>query len=609
MAVDVSKYTTPIKTAVMAREVRDNIADGIDAIASEVNTYEETLSADNDQFKEDITTKEKAHSDAENARVVAENVRQTNEENRQVAESGRVAAESNRETAFSGMTHVDANLEISSARNSNITGKQYDTVGHRMDNVDSQLAEKANAEDLYKRFNYKYKNAVDTVHGLLHRTSIIGDSISHGAGSLDSPNNSWAGILRKMLQIEYNTKNYGYVNLGLPEAVHGSFDVDAISVTQNGTWTEKNPNGSYPGAYAIESSTSGDSLTITVLRESKLLGIFYEIATDGGLIDISLNDVVVVSNYDTKVGTVATYGLTTLIDTSSYVAPFTLKITKKDNGRTDFSGIELLDDSSMPILDNYSKSGSALVDYTDDILNRELDSNVVFFALGYNDRYGRNDINGFTAKITTVINKLKSNGAFCVVLDFLWYLPIADVFRQQLLRLHQSLPNSIYIPFPDLVIFTNSQEAIDSGFSKDGTHMQPLGHQMVGEFIAKMLGLGVTSKKLAEKILVQDEAIADIAPLNGWVKRGPNCQVIKNNNTISIFFSLKSGTTSNGTEIFDIPNWAIPGESGVIDFQVLVTDGTNFTNGTCYIGNNKCKIGGGVTANAGIIGNVTYSIN
>lgn len=135
MAVDVSKYTTPIKTAVMAREVRDNIADGIDAIASEVNTYEEQLSTDNDQFKEDITKQESARVTAEATRVSAETTRQANETTRQTAEASRVTAETARETAFNGMAHVDANLELSAARQ----GKS--SLLENLQAKDSQLAD------------------------------------------------------------------------------------------------------------------------------------------------------------------------------------------------------------------------------------------------------------------------------------------------------------------------------------------------------------------------------------------------------------------------------------------------------------------------------------
>ncbi|MFL0251415.1 glycosyl hydrolase family 28-related protein [Clostridium neuense] len=141
MAIDVSQYTAPIKTAAKARDVRDNIANGIDAIATEVNQYEADLSADNDQFKEDITAEEKAHSDAETARVTAEQARQTaettrqqNETARQTAENNRITAEAARETAFSQMQHIDANAELAAARQ----GK--DSLLANLQDKDSQIA-------------------------------------------------------------------------------------------------------------------------------------------------------------------------------------------------------------------------------------------------------------------------------------------------------------------------------------------------------------------------------------------------------------------------------------------------------------------------------------
>jgi hypothetical protein len=142
MAVDISQETQAIRTAVFAKDVRDSIANGIDAVATEMNTYENNLSSDNDQFKADITTEEAQHAQAESARVTAETARVSAENTRQANEQTRQTNETARETAFAGMQHVDANLELSAAR------QGYDSLLLNLQNKDSQLAEKAKQADL-----------------------------------------------------------------------------------------------------------------------------------------------------------------------------------------------------------------------------------------------------------------------------------------------------------------------------------------------------------------------------------------------------------------------------------------------------------------------------
>lgn len=159
MAIDVSQYTIPIKTAVMARDVRDNIADGMDAIATEVNNYEEQLSSDNDQFKEDIDK------------------RQTNLEdifNQEIANQ-TVANPSNAETV--------------AARTDNITNKTYDTLGKRLDDQSSQLADIPN--QVYITEKAKKTETFNILEELMEEMSylrndgtfhLIGDSITAGYG-------------------------------------------------------------------------------------------------------------------------------------------------------------------------------------------------------------------------------------------------------------------------------------------------------------------------------------------------------------------------------------------------------------------------------------------
>jgi|GEM_PF-2853749 len=147
MAVDISQETQAIRTAVFAKDVRDSIAGGLDTMASEVNTYESNLSADNDQFKTDITAQEAQHAQAESTRVTAEQgrvsaetTRQSNEQTRQTNETNRVSEFNTIKTAYESATHENTSVELTAARTSGVTGQSYNNIGLRMDNTDSQLA-------------------------------------------------------------------------------------------------------------------------------------------------------------------------------------------------------------------------------------------------------------------------------------------------------------------------------------------------------------------------------------------------------------------------------------------------------------------------------------
>lgn len=133
MAVDISQETQAIRTAVFAKDVRDNIAGGLDTMASEINTYENNLSSDNDQFKTDIGN------------------RQTNLENT-----------FNQEIANQSVANP-SNAETVAARTDNVANTTYSTLGARLDAHSSQLADNANkvkgVTTLDEYINYAIKDS------------------------------------------------------------------------------------------------------------------------------------------------------------------------------------------------------------------------------------------------------------------------------------------------------------------------------------------------------------------------------------------------------------------------------------------------------------------
>ncbi|MNI61237.1 hypothetical protein D3C73_1164980 [compost metagenome] len=99
-----------------------------------------------------------------------------------------------------------------------------------------------------------------------------------------------------------------------------------------------------------------------------------------------------------------------------------------------------------------------------------------------------------------MISKLQY-GQKVIVLDFLWFEQIDNNdFKKAIKRLADNT-NSIYIDFN--IILKNQTELVlqQRGFLSDSVHPTPLGHNLIAEVIAKKIGLGVSSKSLAERLL------------------------------------------------------------------------------------------------------------
>lgn len=408
-----------------------------------------------------------------------------------------------------------------------------------------------------KNFCIKLKNNIKTIN-------FIGDSISHGVGATTTFNDSWVGIMRKLLNEEFNGVNYGYVSLNTKETGHTWFEHDIIDVKKIGTWSETNPNGAVIGNYNIYSSTPGDKLQIKVKRDCKYVRIYFEKNNDCGSFDVSLNGTVV-KTIDSN-STNIEIGLSDLIDTEQYPALFDLDITVK-SGRVSVCGIQLIDDLNNYTVNNFSKAGISLQQIHNPILWHYFNADVVFFNLGHNDCYSMRNLDGFKSYINQCIEIINVCNPFVIVNDFIWYENEDNGFRQELKRLCNSIKKAIYIPFPDKVPFTNMSEATESGFLVDFSHLSDIGHQMIAETNAKVLGLSVTSKHTILKL----ENKLDYASVRNLVLNSANVYIGNENlieNTIVNFNYLSniSNIISQKTITFTLD----------VDIDIKCKDNTNF---------------------------------
>lgn len=150
MAVDVSKRTAQIRTAVYGKDVRENIAGGIEDIAGEVNQFEDVTTQRQNDYESNVNKQwsdykeimdsdeairkadEEIRKSNEDGRITSEDTRKQAEITRKNNETERIDNEQARKTAFDGMEHVDANLELSTARGT------FSTLDDRLGNAEGE---------------------------------------------------------------------------------------------------------------------------------------------------------------------------------------------------------------------------------------------------------------------------------------------------------------------------------------------------------------------------------------------------------------------------------------------------------------------------------------
>lgn len=415
-------------------------------------------------------------------------------------------------------------------------------------------------------FNLKKKNEINSISGT-RNIHVMGDSISHGANAPDMANDSWTGILRKLLQHEFNTKNHGFVNLKSEISnVLGTYK-DVIDVSTSGVWSPSNSENNL-GGYIYKSSDSNGKLIITIKEKASRVEMLYDrTQVNPAEFDLVVNGIVA--------RTVSTGGtdrfdmISPSVSLEGYEFPVVLEVVKKDALQTTFSGIQLYDGRSEMFFHNFARTGLKLIDLSNSTIQRLTDCNVLFFALGHNDRYSNVSLSTFSEKINIIRDEVNSNGAFLVVVDFLWYEPITDGFRSEIKRLYDEVENSVYVPFPDYLYGSVRETWKEKGFLGDSSHPTVLGHKLIAETIAKKISLSITSKESIANVRKMDSAITALTALpeannewkiidefqNGWVplfaSEKYKTKYKKVNGIVFVEVFLKSGAAN--TVAFNIP--------------------------------------------------------
>ena len=379
--------------------------------------------------------------------------------------------------------------------------------------------------------------------------NIIGDSISHGAFSRNIFENNWTNIFKRCFNAEYESDNYGFVNLwdqlGIGDLA--SQEIHQVSIS-NFTFRSQD-DGSLAISGSEYESNSGDGSSIVTIDVPSFLpkfGVWYRRVDGGGTFDIEVNGAVIATvNTDASGGAEGGYFLTrghVISDNGKGLC--NIRLIAKTTAKVYLMGMSYESDSENPSVNNLSTSGRRLAKASRDVISKSVAGcQTLIMALGHNDAGdAENDdlyYNQFKQRIDWLISDCNTFGVPVIVPDFNWTLPSSYRVRVELKRLAESVDSGVYISFPELFkadssipdqnYIINTAELFD-----DASHPNIEGHKIIGETIAKVMCLSCTSKK--ESLLYHD----------WWrVFKIPDATPIKNNITDSRYsFAYKRNGNS-----------------------------------------------------------------
>lgn len=367
---------------------------------------------------------------------------------------------------------------------------------------DYQVSNKKYVDDavVVKDFLAKVKSnqvPANALFGGKKGISVLGDSITHGAFALNSFNHSWGRLFQKMANVDLQSKSYGVINF-LSLGSGGTATTDIHSVNFTGSWSGSvNGFETLMGA-ALSNNSVGDEINITIPSFQNNGNLNYIQSPTGGTFELYINGVLH-STTDTS-GTLDPYAFVAFPVTDNGKGFCSIKI-KVTVGTCEISTIQYYKGATA-LVNLFATSGRKLREVTDSTIELVCaNSSTLVMALGHNDTYTAE----LVSRIDKLITECNANDIALVIPDFRWNLGTDDLVRQELLRLHNSVSGSIYIPFPEL--FKNDGTTVDGtytvttlGLFKDASHPNQAGHKIIAETIAKEMKFSVTSKEEANYV-------------------------------------------------------------------------------------------------------------
>jgi hypothetical protein len=335
-------------------------------------------------------------------------------------------------------------------------------------------------------------------------TSIISDSIGHGAYAGDLFANGWTRLLARSLNGEYDSASYGftpYLSLGTGENV--SRDIHNVSFV--GAWAAifDNDNNCLISGVGHRSNGANSEIKFSLPTFMRRSVIYYVEQPGGGKFDIFMNGVLSKTVDTNAVATALNYVEVAMID--NRYGSCEIKLVTIDNNTVDFAGISYLSSVLETVCNNFSRSGRRLR-YVSEYCIKVMceNSHTLLMALGHND-YGETSqdyIDETKKRIDWFIQYAKANNVHIFVPDFCWSAPLDNWMRKELIRLAQETKGK-YINLPKLLMMPNGSEPDANHLINnlkmwvDGSHPNAAGNKWVFENIAKSMGLSCSSKSQA----------------------------------------------------------------------------------------------------------------
>ena len=342
--------------------------------------------------------------------------------------------------------------------------------------------------------------------------SILGDSISHGAYCQKAYLNGWANILKRMINIDEGSLNWGFVSIQdkLGTAGTETYYKDVHTVTKIGAWSEL-VNTTAPdmiSGYALQSIVAGNELSIVVPTFQQLFRVWHRIGSSGGQFAIYVNDVLQITVDTNKTsGFLGGYHMSNtvaLVDNGK--GECVIRIVHVSGSNVAIMGIGYFSNNEKTTVNNFSQSGRRLAECSElTIKMTAMNSKTLIMALGHNDRA---DVETSSAYKDSFIQRINWLISYCnqykvklYVLETCWDSGSGSIVRQELKRLVKEVASAILIPMPDLFMPDSSlvtRASLQSTYKllADQSHPNVEGNKIIAETVAKAMQTGVTSKRV-----------------------------------------------------------------------------------------------------------------
>lgn len=384
--------------------------------------------------------------------------------------------------------------------------------------------------------------------------NILGDSITHGANVEDIHNDSYAGVLRKLTNIEFSGSNIGFVTINDTISNSEGTYQEIHTVTRSGTWLDKTldeASDSISG-YKLTSNVAGSTLTIAVPTLNKSFKVAYIRNSTAGTFTVSTD------GGSTVLATVNTQGAQGNLFTSSFpledlgsgLSEITIEVI---SGTVDITGIKYFDEANSPTFNVFAQSGRKIQFMSDEVIELASKTNrMLFFSLGFNDAGATgSDQDAVIERLEYLAARCKENFTKLVVSDFLWGISYDHWLRVKLRELAIAVNGATYIPFPDL--FKREGYRIASGtlrdtygFLSDGAHPTKLGHRIIAETLAKCVGYSSSSKLSA---IMFNPVWTPLNLVNGWSNTFNSSRYVtawrRNGNSLQLRVALNQSSSTD----------------------------------------------------------------